>query len=120
MSERRKFPRIEKSLSIKLSDNEFDILTETKNISANGAYCPVRQPLPLMTKLDVVLLIPVAKNRSRAIKKLHCKGVVVRQEEARDNGTYSWRVAIYFNEIKETDRKMLAAYVDSFQSSLEA
>lgn len=117
MKERRKFPRVNKKLPIKLSDQEFDILTETKNISANGAYCPVNKPLGLMTKLSVVLLVPLQKSRGKVIKKITCGGVVVRQEHVKDNGSYAYRVAIYFNDMKESDRKTLAAYIDAFRET---
>ncbi len=113
MEERRKFPRVGKNLSIKLSDGEFDILTETKNISANGAYCPVSKPLEEMTRLGLVLLIPIRKNRKKIIRKINCSGVVVRSEYCKDNGKYPYRVGIYFSEIKEQDKKALLTYVNS-------
>jgi hypothetical protein len=117
MDERRKFPRVNKNLPIKLSDHEFDILTETKNISANGAYCPVDRPLALMTKLDIVLLVAIPRNKSKVLKKIKCHGVVVRNEYVSanngDNGKYHYRAAIYFNDLKERDRKVLSSYINS-------
>ena len=116
MKERRNSPRLKKNLPIKLSDSEFDVLTETKNISASGAYCPVSKPLAVMTKLNVVLLIPLKKNRGKVIRKINCGGVVVRQEHVKDNGKYAYRVGIYFSDLKENDRKTLSSYIDSLQS----
>ena len=116
MRERRKFPRLVKNLPIKLSDDEFDVLTETKNISASGAYCPVSKPLAVMTKLNVILLIPVKKSKGKVIKKINCGGVVVRQEHVKDNGKYAYRVGIYFSDLKESDRKILSSYIDSLQT----
>ncbi|MDD3296664.1 MAG: PilZ domain-containing protein [Candidatus Omnitrophica bacterium] len=113
MEEKRKFPRIDKVLSIKFSDKEFDILTETKNISASGAYCPVNKPVELMTKLNLVLLIPMKKSRAKTIKKINCSGVVVRHEYTKDNGNYPYRIGIYFTDLKETDRKILRNYINS-------
>jgi c-di-GMP-binding flagellar brake protein YcgR len=100
-----------------LSDNEFDILTETRNISASGAYCPVNKPLIPMTKLNVVLLIPLKKSRGKVIKKINCSGVVVRQEHIKDNGKYAYRVGIYFSDLKENDRKTLCSYITSCQKT---
>ena len=111
--ERRKYPRIEKTLSIKLSDREFDILTETKNISANGAYCSVSKPLDLMTKLNIVLLIPIRKSNNRTIKKIICCGVVVRCEYITENGKYPYHIAIFFNDLKDSERKALRSYIDT-------
>lgn len=114
MEERRKFPRIDKVLPLKLSESEFDILTETKNISASGAYCAVNKPLEIMTKLSIVLLIPFKKNNGKVIKKVNCGGVVVRNESAQDNGKYPYRVGIYFNDINDHDRKLLRSYIKPF------
>ena len=113
MKERRKYPRIAKPLSIKLSDQEFDILTETNNISASGAYCPVNKPVDLMTKLSIVLLIPIHKNKTRTIKKISCCGVVVRCEYVTENGKYPYRIAVFFNDLKDSERKALGSYIDS-------
>ena len=109
--ERRRFPRLESELPIKIQDDSYNIITETKNISANGAFCKIRQNIDLMTKLDIVLLVPFIKNTHRLVKKIRCRGVVVRREFDSTNNIYS--IGIFFNEIKETDRKKLIAYVNS-------
>ncbi len=111
MRERRRSPRIEKAIPLKLSDNTFDVLTETTNISESGAYCAVSKPLELMTKLNLVLLVPVKKNRHKAIEKINCSGVVVRREEIKDNGKYPYRIGICFNDLSEKDKKKLHSYV---------
>ena len=113
MEERRISPRIHKTIPLKLSDSSFDILTETMNISTSGAYCSVTKSLEIMTKLNLVLLVPVQKNRSRVIKKIACGGVVVRIEHAYDSEKYPYRVGICFNDLKEKDKKTLSSYVNS-------
>jgi len=113
MKERRKSPRINKVLSVKLSDPEFDILTETKNISSTGAYCPVNRKLAPMTKIQMVLLIPIKKNRSKLIKKINCQGVVVRLENIKDSEKYPYRAGIFFNQIDDSDKKALRFYIQS-------
>lgn len=113
MKERRRSPRADKALSIKLSDVDFDILTETTNVSASGTYCPVNKPLPLMTKIGVVLLIPIKKNKTKTIRKVTCSGVVVRLEHTNKNAKYPYQAAIYFNNIKDPDKKALRSYVNT-------
>ncbi|MDD5195115.1 MAG: PilZ domain-containing protein [Candidatus Omnitrophica bacterium] len=117
MNDKRQYPRVEKSLSLKLSDAEFDIVTETKNISASGVYCAVDKPLAPMTKLDMIILIPMAKGARKTVKKVHCQGVVVRNEHFKDDGKYAYRVGIYFSAIKEHDRKNLLTYINSHLKS---
>ncbi|UCC95577.1 MAG: PilZ domain-containing protein [Candidatus Omnitrophota bacterium] len=116
MEERRKYPRITRTLPLKLSDSEFDVLTESKNISGCGVYCSVDKSIPIMTKLDIVLLVPIRKSRGRVVKKINCCGVLVRSEYLKDNGKHSYTVGIYFNEISEKDRKVLLSYINSFRN----
>ncbi|MEI8350581.1 MAG: PilZ domain-containing protein [Candidatus Omnitrophota bacterium] len=113
MEEKRKYPRIKGVLPLKLFVSECDVITETRNVSGNGAYCAVDRPLEPMTKLSMVLLVPSKKGRIKAVKKITCKGVVVRSEHVKDNGHHSYCVGIYFSEIKESDRKTLLSYIDS-------
>ena len=121
MNERRKAPRVNKALPLKLCHADYDILTETRNISASGAYFPSSKPLELMAKLNVVLLIPLKKSRSKVIKKINCCGVVVRHERTSEgNGKFPYRVAMYFSDLKDQDKKTLCAYVNSVLKSLPA
>lgn len=113
MDERRKSPRVEKILPIKLSGNESDILTETHNISASGAYFSLERSLELMTKLNVVLLIPIKKNKTKTIQKINCTGVVVRCEIADTEAKLPYQAAMYFSDIKDRDKKILHLYIAS-------
>lgn len=103
--ERRKHPRIKKKLPLKLKSQEFDLITETKNISASGAYCRIPRYLAPLTRLGISLILP-SKNKT---EKIDCKGVIVRTEENLDNTS---DIAIYFNEIKKSDQKKISRYID--------
>lgn len=117
MKEQRKCPRVEKILPIKLSSSDFDVLTETNNISASGAYFSVDRSLELMTKLNVVLLIPIKKNRGKTIEKISCTGVIVRCEIAEENTKHTYWAAMYFSDLKERDKKILRIFVNPFLKS---
>lgn len=121
MVERRKHSRIKKILPLKLSHPECDILTETKDISVSGAFCSVDKPLEVMTKVNVVLLLSMRKykSKSKTLKKISCRGVVVRKDYVKDNGKHSYHVGIYFNEIDERDKKALLSYINTFHKSPE-
>lgn len=112
-SERRKYPRIEKTLSVTLRGEGFSQVTETKNISGSGAYCEVSQPIPELSKLDVILLVPVMRGKKRDFSEIHCTGVVVRSEKIlRENGVpKKYFIAIYFTQLRPIDRHTLCRYV---------
>jgi hypothetical protein len=114
MIERRKDIRAKKQVPLKLADSNFDIITETVDISSSGVYCMVTRNLIPMSKIDVVLLVP-GKDSDSPTKKIRCKGVVVRSEpvivENSDKAHYN--IAIFFTDISKKDRKIAEDYVAS-------
>jgi len=111
--ERRKSPRVDKGLPLKIRCDDFDIATETKNISAVGAYCSADRYLAPMTKLDIRLVLPFTKENKVINKNISCKGVVVRTEEPA-NSSDQYHIAIYFNEVGHKDKKTLTDYLNLF------
>lgn len=103
--EKRRHPRLRKSLPLKIRKAEFDIFTETKNISASGAYCSIDRYLAPYTKLAIQLFLP----SKRKTEQIDCKGVIVRTEENLNN---TYNIAIYFNEIKKSAQRKISRYVD--------
>ncbi|MBU1006859.1 MAG: PilZ domain-containing protein [Candidatus Omnitrophica bacterium] len=114
IEERRRHNRIKRQLPLKIADNTFDIITETVDISPTGIYCRVTRLLPLMSKIEVILLVP-AKNSGNDAKKIRCKGAVVRTEpiilENTDKAHYN--MAIFFTEVSKKDQKVIEEYVQS-------
>lgn len=112
-TERRQYPRAQSNLPIKIFDTVFDIVTETKDISGSGAYCSINENIEPMTKLKLTLLVPMKKGGKKLLHKVNCKGVVVRKEHIKVNGKYAYNIGIFFNEIKDSDRKAIVSYVNS-------
>ncbi|MDP8265570.1 MAG: PilZ domain-containing protein [Candidatus Aceula meridiana] len=109
--ERRRSPRIDNNIPLKISLEDFDIVTESKNLSASGAYCIVDKELAPMTKLKLQLLIPSKKKAKTTVKKVCCEGVVVRVKPLPSQERFS--VAIYFSSIQEKDKKCITQYVET-------
>jgi len=116
--ERRRHLRIKKNLPLKISTGDFDIVTETENISCVGAYCKTDKYLVPMTKLKVLILLPVHSRKSIVNKKVECEGVVVRTESSQ-NRNHQYKIAIFFNDIKNKDIKKISDYVDNHFKSGE-
>ena len=110
--DRRKDPRIDFSIPIKIEQDEGDLVTETRNISRSGIYCRVNRYIAPMTKLKISLLLPVKKKEKSTIKKISCQGIVVRSEPI--EGEAAFNTAIFFNEISQKDAKIIAEYVNTF------
>ena len=109
--EKREHVRFDRNIPVKISGGDFDLVTETRNLSRSGAYCRVNKYIEPMTKLRIYLLLPFKKNDKIVTKKISCSGVIVRTES--DPGNDHFNVAIYFNDVKNRDADYMAEYVNS-------
>ena len=111
-TEKRRHPRLNQNIPLKIKLDQSDLATQTINISCTGVYCRIKQPLPLMTKLKVMLFLPLKlKNNKETIKEVSCQGVIVRIEPDNNNGSYN--AAIFFNQITESAKEKIAQFVNS-------
>jgi len=109
--ERRRYPRVSKSLAIKLKDREADFVTETKNVSCIGAYCTVNAYIPVLTRLRITLILPKSRDLKTS-KPINCEGTVVRVEKCPPGiEANRYNIAIYFNQISKGDMKTIDHYV---------
>lgn len=106
--ERRAYPRLDQQVSFKLLLEGFDVESETKNISASGLYCRVSEPFSLMTKLRMIIFLPLKVNSRLITKKINCAGVVVRTEIDLEGTNH---IAIFFTDIKKTDQEKITGYI---------
>ncbi len=112
--EKRRHPRLERNIPVKISSDHGDILTETKNLSCNGAFCRVTQRLEPMTKLKVHLLLPLRKKDKVTTKAITCQAVVVRVQATQAGDYYD--TAIFFNDIAPKDSQTISDFVESMMS----
>lgn len=109
--ERRKFPRVCETIPCQIGLGTSSLPAVTQNISCAGALCVLSQSIPLMTKLDIALMLP-AVSSALSPERIHCVGVVVRVESAIDpGGERSFLIAIYFSEISPENRRRIAEFV---------
>jgi hypothetical protein len=111
--ERRLFPRLEHRLPIKVAIDKYGFVTSTKNVSCVGAYCHIDKYIPPFTKVAVRLSLPVGTRCGRKNFMVECKGVLVRTEDEEKGG---FNIAIFFNEIKEDQKKKISQYLSQFLS----
>ncbi|MFA5115238.1 MAG: PilZ domain-containing protein [Candidatus Omnitrophota bacterium] len=109
-AERRRYPRIKKKLDFRVAADGYRFVTTTKDISCIGAYCHIDKYIPPFTKVALGLAMPVKNSHSDG--KVSCQGVIVRTEDERQGGGFN--IAIFFNQINESQRKKIASYVNRF------
>ncbi|MDP8299522.1 MAG: PilZ domain-containing protein [Candidatus Tantalella remota] len=109
--ERRKHPRIkDPNISIQLSGDGFNTISQSLDVSASGVYCKVAEHIPLMTIVQVVLSLPGRKGA--APKTMNLDGVVVREHSVKKNGRIQhYDIAIFFNTLMPKERRALVKYI---------
>ena len=113
--ERRKYPRIkDNKISLKLKTEQFDTtISQSLNISASGVYCKVDKELPLLSRVKIILMLPLdANDKKSKTNKVEIEGVVVREHPVIENGKLKhYDLAILFDNLSARDREAIKEYV---------
>lgn len=109
--ERRKHPRLNLELPLKVAANGYDFVTSTMNVSCLGAYCRIAKYVPPFTKVLVKLALPITTSAEKKSYNVECNGVIVRSEDELRGG---FNIAILFNHIKEAQRKKISEFLNQF------
>lgn len=113
-SERRLYPRVQYGLPLKVAVNGYAFETTSQDISCVGAYCRINKYVPPFTKVSIRLSLPIKNSKSQNNSNVECKGVIVRADDKEDiNG---FNIAIFFNEINDTQRNKISRYVNQLLS----
>lgn len=111
--EKRLYPRIQERFPLKIKVNGYDFSTSTKNVSCIGAYCNINKYMPPFMKVMVKLTMPIVAGGRKKNYNIACSGVVVRTEDEARGG---FNIAIFFNEIKNQQQKIISQYINQFLS----
>ena len=110
-AERRIHPRLNQELPFKVAANGYSFSTNTQNISCVGAYCKIKKYIPPFTRVKVKLSFPVKNRLGKDEYTMDCDGVIVRTEDEKKGG---FNIAIFFNTIKDEQRKKISKYINQF------
>lgn len=103
--DRRRYPRSRRGMPLMMDESGPGVLNHVDNISANGVLCHTVKPIPLMTRMRIVLDLPPERHRIEA------DGVVVRCD-ADDQGDDHFKVAILFTKMDDTDHRAILRFVE--------
>jgi len=112
-AERRQYPRISAQVPLKIAANGYDFITSTQNVSCVGAYCRIDKYVPPFTKINIKLSLPIVTKRAKKNCNVECKGVIVRSDDETSGG---FNIAIFFNQINESQQKKISQYLSQFLS----
>jgi len=116
-NERRKYPRVrDNRISLKVKAASFDsTISQSLNISASGVYCKVDKEVPLLSRVKIILMLPIdAKTDGGKMAKIETEGVVVREHPVIvDGNVIHYDVAIFFDSLSVKDRESIKVYVSN-------
>lgn len=108
IQEKRRAPRVEEKLPIKIVEGDERLVVETKNISASGVYFTAEKAVPLMSKVVITLLLPASTGKNT---KVECSGTVVRVAPAAIQDKTMYETAIFFDDITEKTKNIISRHV---------
>lgn len=112
-NDRREHKRIDKEIAFSLSEDgtEDRLIVSSQNISLTGVMCYARKSVDLFKKVKLFLMI---KEGGEESKQVECDGVVVRSEPLDDKPNI-YEVAIAFQDLKKSSRKVLMRYIEQLE-----
>ncbi|MBN1827079.1 MAG: PilZ domain-containing protein [Candidatus Eisenbacteria bacterium] len=121
--DRRKHIRHDARFALKIGSeavsHDQGIATEGLNISMGGIYCLVPRYIPLMTKLQATLVLPMPapqKSGVREEKLFETEMIVVWSDpEAEIPGRESYRIGCAFLPLPPEKKGLLKEYLDSLE-----
>jgi len=110
-SERRREPRFDRSVPVRVAHDSADGLrAESIYVSTRGLYCKSPRYVPPFAKLKVALELSFA---SRDPATVECEGVVVRVEpEGETPSVREYRLAVYFLDLARESAELIAQFLD--------
>ena len=110
--DRRVNQRFDANLPLNLGTEGFHFESTTKNISCSGVYCHINFFLPVMTKLEVTMKLPLIENGKKVEKTFIVSAVVVRIDPEFDTaGCEDYHIGLFFMGIKDEHRDLIATYI---------
>ncbi|MCF6148557.1 MAG: PilZ domain-containing protein [Candidatus Kuenenia sp.] len=111
--EKRKHPRIEASMLIKIQIEDVAVLATTINISCSGIFCQTEMYIPIKSKVKLLFALPYYGDQKKQIEQMECCGEVVRVQldltDVRKMPAYN--IAISFTNLNEQERKKIDNYI---------
>ncbi len=106
--ERRRELRATEHVPLAITDAGAVLTTETKNLSASGAYCTLDRFIAPMSKLQLTFELPNGRRKTH----IRCSGVVVRVEPTIANSERArYNIAVFFTELSDRDRTAIKRFV---------
>jgi hypothetical protein len=109
--ERRTEKRYKLDYCFEISGDDFNIQSQIKDISCAGIYCQTNRFIPLKTKLNVRMDLPLFVDRKKVENTIECLAEVARIDPMvyKEEGKYD--VGISFSHVKKSDKELILKFI---------
>ena len=113
--EKRSYPRVKDRLTLRsTSPAEGPSEMSTTDLSLGGAHVVASRFVPLMTRVEVTLLLPPEEGIESGPRPVRAEAVVVRvHPPAPESENEYYQIALFFSRMEQRDRNALARYLSS-------
>ena len=113
--EKRSHPRVKDRLTLRsTSSAQGASEMSTTDLSLGGAQVVASRFVPLMTRVEVTLLLPPEEGIESGPRPVRAEAVVVRvHPPAPQAETEHYQIALFFSHMEQRDRNALARYLSS-------
>ena len=113
-TEKRQHPRIKDRLTLRSSSDIGSSEMATTDLSLGGALVVAGRYFPLMTRVDVTLMLPPEEASDRGPRPVRAQAVVVRVQPPEElAGPRQYELALFFSHMEQRDRNALSRYLSA-------
>jgi PilZ domain-containing protein len=113
--DKRKHPRVKDRLTLRsLLPGQDASEMSTTDLSLGGAHVIASRHFPLMTRVEVTLLLPPEEGIESRPRPVRAEAVIVRVHPPSANAAIErYEMALFFSHMEQRDRNALARYLSS-------
>lgn len=94
-----------------ISGDDFKIKSQIKDISCGGVFCQTDRFIPLKTKLNVKMDMPVFINSKKIDNTIRCIAEVARIDPSMHQSDGKYNLGIRFSDVSEDDKALILKFL---------
>ncbi len=96
---------------LEIYGDDFKIDFQIKDISCGGIFCQTDKFIPLKTKLNVKMEVPLFVNRKRVDNTISCAAQVARIERVMLQNNDKYNLGISFSDVRVEDKALILKFL---------
>jgi len=97
--------------NFEISGADFKIRSQIKDISCGGIFCQTNRFIPLKTKLNVKMEMPLFIKKKRMDKTISCIAEVARIDPLIQQGEGKYNLGISFSDVSKEEKALILKFV---------